>query len=131
MLDGRRPDRPQSLGDDRKQQVLGGGGAILHPIAGVFFERRVAADQDPDRRLKRHARVGVKAGDSVEHGAVADDDEMPRLLVPRGRGGHGGLEEFRDVRFTHRLGGVLSDAATAMDPLKRHVFLHGKATSIA
>src|SRR5664280_930824 len=118
------PDGPQAeqLGFD--EQVLGGRGAVLFPHLRPLAPRGVAADDDRDRRLRQHPYSRMHLGDRRQCGAVAHDDEPPRLLVAgRGRRHCGAQEPFHDV-VRDRLARVLADAAPA-----EHRVVHGHLVS--
>ncbi len=76
-----KPDgtQPKSVGS--QEQVLGGGGAIQHPVIRAARIADIRADEDGKRCLFNHLGVRVEGGYRIQDGSFADDDEMPGLAV--------------------------------------------------
>ena len=60
------PDRAQPFRMCRKQQGLCGCGAVKHPVAFIFFEGDVAADENGRGCVLEHGGIRMKLRDLVE-----------------------------------------------------------------
>ena len=87
------PHRAQAEQFGLDQHVLDAGGAVLGPQLRPLGLAGVAAHDDGDGRRRQHPGVGVPLGDLRQRGAVAEHDELPRLLVAGRRRRHAGAEQ--------------------------------------
>ena len=78
-----QPAGAKARGVGGDEDVLGGCGAVLHPVVEgrLGAEIHIGADYNGAGGLLEHLGVLMDFGDFVEDGALVDDDEVPGLLI--------------------------------------------------
>ena len=120
------PDSSETHSVGGQKDVLGGGGAVLHPEhAGLAVKclLHVAAHHDGKGCVRGHACVGVGLGQLFQLCPVGDHHEVPRLLVHRGRRRHARTEQLLDLRRIHGLVEVTAHGGACRDVLQRSIFV--------
>jgi len=112
------PHRAQTLGVQGQKQVLRGRGAVQGPVAGIFLQGRVGADQDGRLGLPGHGRVGVEIGHAVQGRMPGHEHEMPGLGVACAGGGHGCAKRGLDLGRVHRRGAECADGAAGHEAVQ-------------
>ena len=99
-----QPYGPQSHGLSGKEDILGSGRYVLHPVVGYSGQCLgfITAHDDGQRGFGCHARVRIGLRQPLKHLAVSHYDKVPGAFVYRRRSRHAGTQQFFDLILFYR-----------------------------
>ena len=98
------PYGTQSHGLSGKEDILGSGRYVLHPVVGYSGQCLgfITAHDDGQRGFGCHARVRIGLRQPLKHLAVSHYDKVPGAFVYRRRSRHAGTQQFFDLILLYR-----------------------------
>ena len=123
---GTRPYGTEPHSVSRKQKILRCCRRILNPeVASAAFNRliHIAADNDSERSLEQHLRIRISACKTVEHAALINNHEVPRLLVHSRRCSHSRTQHLLHLLLLYWTRLIVAYAGTRSNIVEHYLLL--------